>query len=657
MRAEAFWASSDLLLGKTSDLVSIATFSANPVYVFINPSYKNTLGYGPEDLIGKHALDLIHPKDREDLAPLLANYLEAKSVGPLPRSGRGITEKITFRLRDHWGSWRHLEATGDLLDDDHILFVSRDISERIRLQEELQKAKAYLERRVEGRTAELSRINAILLQEVAERKRAQEALQHSEQKFRELAELLPETIFEMDLEGKLTFVNQRAYAHFLCDQEDLNRGLNALHILTPEDRARGRENIERLLRGEKEDSNEYTALRRDGTTFPVMIRSSPIFKDGRVVGLRGFIVDITERKRVEEALRESEERYRQLFNHAPAGIYELDFEKQKWVTVNDVMWEYTGYTKEEFLATSPYDFLDGESKALFSERMRKMADGEAVSGAVEYKIRAKGGREFWVAVNTRSVHKNGKVKGVTAVVHDISKRKRAEEALKQSEDRLRSLSSELMKAHENERLRISKELHDELGQSLAILKHRVRSIQKKIPENLSPLHHDCEEVNRCVDQIIDNIRRLSRDLSPSILEDLGLSSALRWLVENFREQYSIPVSFDVDDIDGFFTQESQRNLYRISQEALTNIGKHAEAGHVAFVVKKTEEDISFLIEDDGKGFKPGKVKGKRSSHKGLGLAVMEERAHMLRGSLVIKSRTGRGTRVLLTIPMEKRGLK
>jgi PAS domain S-box-containing protein len=531
MRAEAFWAESDLLLEKTSDLVSIVTFDVNPVYVFINPSHKPTLGYSAQDLIGKHAFDLIHPEDREDLVPLLAKYVGETSSGHVPKSGRGITEKITYRLRDGWGSWRYLETTGDLLDDGHILFVSRDITESKRLQEELRKANQDLERRVEARTAELSRFNALLLEEIAQRKRAQEALQ------------------------------------------------------------------------------------------------------------------------------QSEERYRQLFNHAPAGIYEVDFERQRWVTVNDVMCEYTGYSQEEFLSMNPSDILDEESVALYGERLRKMSAGDAVPGAVEYKIRAKGGKEFWVVVNTSPLHKNGKVTGATAVVHDITERKLTEQALRQSEERLRSLSVELMAAQENERLRISKELHDELGQSLALLKHRLRSIQKKIPDNLSHLQQDCGEVNRYVDQIIDDIRRLSRDLSPAILEDLGLSSALRWLVENFREQYLIPVSFDVADMDRFFSNESRRNLYRISQEALTNIGKHAEAGHVAFAVKVNEERISFLIEDDGKGFEVRKVKGKNRSPRGLGLTVMEERAHMIGGSLVITSRVGEGTRVLVTIPTDKRDSK
>jgi PAS domain S-box-containing protein len=361
----------------------------------------------------------------------------------------------------------------------------------------------------------------------------------------------------------------------------------------------------------------------------------------------------TEWKRAQEALCQSEEKYRQLFNHAPAGIYEVDFIKGKLITVNDVMCEYMGYTKKEFLSLSPYDILVGESKTLFFERLRRMFAGEKVPETVELKIRAKTGREFWVLLNSKLLHADGMLKGATVVVHDITQRKLAEEALRQSEERLRSLSSELMKAQENERIRISKELHDEWGQCLALLKHRVRSIQKEFFDKSSSVHHGCQEAMQFVDEIIEGIRRLSRDLSPSILEDLGLSSALRWLAGNFAEQYSIPTAFDVDDIDGLFPQEAQRNLYRISQESLTNIGKHSDAGHVSFAVKKNERNVSFLVEDDGNGFDLAGLRERAPSLKGLGLTLMEERAHILGASFEVKSRVGGGTRIRLTIPYQK----
>ena len=231
-----------------------------------------------------------------------------------------------------------------------------------------------------------------------------------------------------------------------------------------------------------------------------------------------------------------------------------------------------------------------------------------------------------------------------------------EEALRDSEKKLRSLSSQLLKAQEREQKRLSKELHDELGQDLALLKHRLRSIHKKLQEDQALLRAECEDTNQYVDQIIDNVRRLSRDLSPSILEDLGLSSALRWLIQDFGRRHSMDTSLDIGDIDHLFSQEAQTNLYRIFQEALTNISKHAEANRVSFVVKKKDSRVYFLMEDNGKGFDVDQVKKMQSFEKGVGLAAMEERVHMLGANLDLRSKERKGTRVSFTIPISKGGM-
>jgi PAS domain S-box-containing protein len=157
----------------------------------------------------------------------------------------------------------------------------------------------YLEQRVKE-----------LEQEVERRKEAEESLRVGEERFRELVEMLPETVFEMDLEGKLVFVNRNAFDCFGYTPEDLKRGVNAFDVLAPEDRERAIENVHQILRGERNTLNEYTARKKDGTRFPAIFRSTPIVRAGKPVGLRGVIVDISERKRAEQALRDSEARYR-----------------------------------------------------------------------------------------------------------------------------------------------------------------------------------------------------------------------------------------------------------------------------------------------------------------------------------------------------------
>ena len=144
-----------LIFERTSDMVSIVTFSDPPSYVYVNPSYHVILGYKPEDLIGKSSFDFIHPEDIERRAPVLRGYLEAKSQGSLIRGGKGPTERMIYRLKDAWGSWRYLEGTVDLMGEEHILMVSRDVSARILAEQDLERLRTELEGKVEERSKEL----------------------------------------------------------------------------------------------------------------------------------------------------------------------------------------------------------------------------------------------------------------------------------------------------------------------------------------------------------------------------------------------------------------------------------------------------------------------------------------------------------------------
>jgi PAS domain S-box-containing protein len=376
-------------------------------------------------------------------------------------------------------------------------------------------------------------------------------------------------------------------------------------------------------------------------------------KKGNIIGLFGISKEITDRKRAEEALRESEEKFRTVSEQSPNMIFIN--KGGKVVYANKVCEEIMGYKRDEFYSPD-FDFLrliESESVDSVRSAFKRHMDGKEVE-PYEYTLVNKEGKRIEAIITTRLMNYEGE-RAILGIVTDISERKRVEKALRESEARLRSLSVQLMKAQEMERMRLSKELHDELGQALALLKHQVRSVKSKLQKGQSSLREECEETGRYIDEIIENVRRLSRDLSPSILEDLGLTSALRWLTENFEKQYSLVGSFDIDNMDDLFSKEAQTNLYRISQEALNNIAKHAEAKQVSFTVKEKEGSVALIIEDDGKGFDVNRIRAMHFPEKGLGFDTMGERAHMLGASLKMKSQAGEGTRITLTVPIRKVG--
>lgn len=345
-----------------------------------------------------------------------------------------------------------------------------------------------------------------------------------------------------------------------------------------------------------------------------------------------------ERKRVEDELR--------LLNEASfEGI--MIHEKGNLIKANDQYFKMFGYEPQELLGKQVIPLT------LIPESLNFQSRRTTPNGVTTYEIQGlkKDGATFLMEVKGRLMEYQGRqVRGVA--VMDITERKKVEEALRESENMLRFLSTRLFEAQDKERSRLSRELHDQLGHDLVLLKSRVHALEKLLEEPQKELKKECENIIGAIELIIENVRRISRDLMPSILEDLGLFASLQWLVESFSKRHAITVNLDMEDIDHLFSKESQVHLYRVFQETFTNIAKHAGAQYVTVEVKKDGDHISFMIKDDGKGFELSKILNRKFNEKGVGLMAMKERMHIMGGNFDVQSQPGSGTTITFFVPIE-----
>ena len=324
-------------------------------------------------------------------------------------------------------------------------------------------------------------------------------------------------------------------------------------------------------------------------------------------------------------------------------------------SVNKATCDLLGYKEDELIGRDINRIVTREEKIFKDSGFQRLLGGETiVNHEIDY-VTSNGKRVPMLFSAAVLRNKEGKTEGVVGIARDITERREAEEALRQSERELHFLSHQLLAAQEKERRRLSVELHDELGQALMVFKLKVRSIQRALGTGQANLKVECDEVIAYINEVTENVRRLSRDLSPSILEDLGLSAAIRWLVEASTKNYNIKSSLDMTEVDGLFSHEGRITVYRIVQECLTNIAKHAQAAHVSIAISKQDGAVLFSMEDDGKGFDVKEAFGRDPTKKGLGLSAMYERARILGGTLDIWSEKGTGTRITFKVPLDERG--
>ena len=279
------------------------------------------------------------------------------------------------------------------------------------------------------------------------------------------------------------------------------------------------------------------------------------------------------------------------------------------------------------------------------EKQRKKAEEELLAHAEELTTHRERLAEL---VNARTVELDATNEHLRA---EIFERKQAEDALRDTEGHIRYLSSRLLRAQESERKRISMELHDELGQALNVMKLQLRVMERGLRDDQKAIRKDIEKMLEYINEVIENVRRLSLDLSPTVLEDLGLTASLQWLITNSSRNSHLKVTRDIEGIDDLIPHNQWIVVYRVIQEALTNIGKHARAENVSVVVQRQDSKVTFSVEDDGKGFDSKEIAVKDAFERGLGLATMDERVRMIGGNLDLWSQEGRGTRITFSIPV------
>ena len=352
---------------------------------------------------------------------------------------------------------------------------------------------------------------------------------------------------------------------------------------------------------------------------------------------------IAERKRAEIALRESEERYRELFENAKDAMYVHDLDGN-YIRINRAAEELTGYNREEIVGHNFTEFIAHEHVKLvrqsFCPRLAKV--GET---SYEVDVIAKDGRRVPVEVSSRAIYENGVLVGVQGTARDITERKSAQDALQM-------FSRQLIEAQENERRRISRELHDQIGQILTAVKMNLYTVQQfcKMSEAGSYVKDNID----AVDEALRLVRDLSVDLRPPVLDDLGLATALRWYVDRYliRTGLNVEVVIDLPDPNERFSRDGETACFRIAQEALSNIARHAQATQVQVQLAKDENMLLLTVKDDGVGFDLDNLHKRAPRGATLGLVSMQERAHAAGGAIEIDSARSRGTEVRFTLPLE-----
>ena len=476
-----------------------------------------------------------------------------------------------------------------------------------------------------------------------------------------------DAIISKKLDGTLTSWNQSAERLFGYKAAEAI-GQHITLIVPWERRSEEEDILRRLAGGERVEHFETVRRRRDGTYLDVSLTISPIRDTaGRVIGASNVARDISERKRSEVALRESEERFRALVNASSDVVYRMspDWSEMRELDGRRFVGD-TGKPRKDWLN----EYIHPDDQPIVLRTIREAVQTKSMF-ELEHRVRRTDGTLGWT--NSRAVpllNVNGEILEWFGAASDVTARKEAEESfrklaqtldtevrartreLEERSNQLRELSWRLLTSQDEERRHIARELHDSAGQTLTVLGITLAQLLQKTGRNAPELATEAEQIQETVQQLHREIRTTSYLLHPPLLDESGLCSAINWYVQGLLERSGLRVHLDISEDFGRLPRDMELVIFRLVQESLTNIHRHSESKTASIRIARESNQISLDIRDQGKGMSPARLAEIQSGRSGVGISGMRERLRQFEGTLNIESDSS-GTRVFATIPFPK----
>jgi PAS domain S-box-containing protein len=472
------------------------------------------------------------------------------------------------------------------------------------------------------------------------------ALRESEKYYRTLIDTTPDIIVAMDLESRIITVNQQFLktGGYFYDEVI---GKSTYDFVDGLDRLLLEKRTAKFIKNKKASGSEYQFRKKDGQAIPLEVSASVLLDDGgKAMGIIAIGRDISERKRSEEELRLREETFRSTFQAIPDPAYIWTRQADGRIILSnanraadritqDKIRDYFGIEDEKLFADQPS----------FTENIRRaMKGGESLNSETKYTYHSTGESKWLVVDYVRTAEDN-----VLVITKDVSERKEAEVKLLAYQEQLRALTSELFLIEEKERRRIASELHDQIGQNLALCKLKVAALEKDITR--SQVKSELSAVRRLLECSIQDARSLIFDLSPPVLYELGFQAALEWLAERIEEQYHVPVEFENRSGEEVLGSDFQVILFQVVRELLVNVGKHSQASQAKVILSREEKFLRIQVNDDGVGFDASQIYDSKGRQGSYGFFRMRERLNYMGGALEVKSKPGQGSQIVLSVPL------